>query len=84
MIRARNGEELTDAEAMRARANVMRFLVNMEWMFREMPTSSPERRYVKQNVLANKSNPFLRRVWDDRSAYFDPEFVGWVEKIFSE
>ncbi len=47
MVRARN-EELTDAESRRVVANEMRFLVNMEWMFREMPANSPGREADRQ------------------------------------
>jgi hypothetical protein len=84
MVRARNGEELTDVESRRNFADEMRFLVNMEWMFREMPPNSPERQYVKQNIVASLSDPFFHSVWDDRKSYFDSEFVDWVEEILAK
>ena len=43
-VKVDNNESLTEVEQRRYNASQMRFLINMEWMFREMPVDSPERK----------------------------------------
>ena len=78
-FRSRNGESLTEVERIRVDASMTRFLVNMEWMYRELPADSSERNYVRINILSNIHNPTFHRVWGARMNMFDPEFVNWIE-----
>ena len=77
---SRNGEILEGSKQVRVDAVVMRILVAMEWLYRELPPDSPERLYMRvelQDVFAGIGADL--RVWEDRKSRFDPNFVRWVE-----
>ena len=79
-VRAWNNEALTEAEQMRVYAAAMRVLVNMEWMYRELPADSPERNYMRDQLRSSfSSGPTTGSVWQERKAAFDPSFVQWVD-----
>ena len=80
LVRARRGEELSETDEYRATAHMMRYLVNMDWMYRELPTDSPERNYMQQSLIASSANPLFLRVWVDQKTWFSPAFVEMVEK----
>jgi hypothetical protein len=80
LVRARRGEELSETDEYRATAHMMRYLVNMDWMYRELPTDSPERNYMQQSLIASSTNPLFLRVWADQKTWFSPGFVEMVEK----
>jgi hypothetical protein len=80
LVRAGHGEELSETDELRATAHMMRYLVNMDWMYRELPVDSPERNYLRHSLIANRTNPLFLRVWATRKIYFSPAFVEWVEK----
>ena len=80
LVRARRGEELSETDEYRATAHMMRYLVNMDWMYRELPTDSPERNYMQQSLIASSTNPLFLRVWVDQKTWFSPAFVEMVEK----
>ena len=74
-------EELTEVENFRASSAQTRLLLNMEWMYREMPSDSPERRYIQvmaQEFLQNKNNTLL---FNFRKPFLDEEFVKWMESF---
>ena len=80
LVRARRGEELSETDEFRATASNMRYLVNMDWMYRELPVDSPERNYMRQSLISVSTNPMFLRVWATQKTYFSPAFVEWVEK----
>jgi hypothetical protein len=80
LVRARKGEELSETDEFRATASTMRYLVNMDWMYRELPVDSPERNYLRQSLISASTNPMFLRVWAAQKIYFSPAFVEWVEK----
>ena len=79
LVRAERGEVLSETDEFRATASMMRYLVNMDWMYRELPPDSPERLYAEKSMLTNVANPLFVRVWDDRKDHFSPSFVQWVD-----
>jgi hypothetical protein len=80
LVRARRGEELSETDEFRATASTMRYLVNMDWMYRELPLDSPERNYLQQSLTSASTNPMFLRIWDAQKNYFSPAFVEWVDK----
>ena len=79
MVKANNNESLTEVELYRYKASQMRFLINMEWMFREMPVDSPERKYAERIMTSAMSSKLRRQIFLDRADQFDASFVSWVE-----
>jgi len=80
-VRAWNNEALTEAEQIRVDAAAMRVLVNMEWMYRELPADSPERNYMRDQLRSSFSRgPTTGSVWEERKAAFDPGFVQWMDE----
>jgi hypothetical protein len=79
LVRARKGETLSDTDEFRATASMMRYLVNMDWIYRELPPESPERKYVKKSMRIANTNPLFKRVWADKKDYFSTSFVDWVD-----
>jgi hypothetical protein len=59
---------------------MMRYLVNMDWMYRDLPTDSPERNYMQQSLIASSTNPLFLKVWADQKTWFSPAFVEMVDK----
>ena len=51
----------------------------MEWMFREMPADSPERKYVERQIRRAMSYEIRRQVFRDNADQLDPSFVSWIE-----
>jgi hypothetical protein len=80
LVRARRGEELSETDEFRATASTMRYLVNMDWLYRELPVDSPERNYLQQSLTSASTNPMFLRIWDAQKNYFSPAFVEWVDK----
>jgi len=80
LVRARRGEELSETDEFRANASMMRYFVNMDWLYRELPKDSPEWNYMQQSLIVASANPLFLRVWAARKNYFSPAFVEWVEK----
>lgn len=80
LVRSRRDEELSETDEYRATASMMRYLVNMDWMYRELPADSPEWNYMQQSLIATRTNPLFLRVWADRKTWFSPVFVEMVEK----
>lgn len=77
----RRGEELTSAQTRVIDSAVMAIFVNIEWAFRELGVGSKEIDQVREVQAYNfRSRPEYRRVWEDRKAAFDPEFVQWMEE----
>ncbi len=85
-VRAINGETLAVAEQVRVDAVMMRILVGMEWLYRELPPDSPERFYMRDTLLEVFGGIGADlRVWNRRKTSFDPSFVQWVEeKVISQ
>ncbi len=80
-VRAWNNEALTEAEQIRVDAAAMRVLVNMEWIYRELPADSPERNYMRDQLRSSFSRgPTTGSVWEERKAAFDPGFVQWMDE----
>jgi len=80
-VRAINGETLAVAEQVRVDAVMMRILVGMEWLYRELPPDSPERFYMRDALLEVFAGIGADlRVWNRRKTSFDPSFVQWVEE----
>lgn len=80
-VRAWNSEALTEAEQVRVDAAAMRVLVNLEWMYRELPPESSERDYLRDQLRNSFSlGPTTGRVWEQRKAGFDRGFVRFVEE----
>jgi hypothetical protein len=78
-VKANNNESLTEVEHYRFRSAQMRFLINMEWIFREMPVDSPERKYAERTMMSAMSNKLRRQIFLDNIHRFDEGFVSWVE-----
>jgi hypothetical protein len=79
MVKANNNESLTEVEQYRYLSSQMRFLINMEWIFREMPVDSPERKYAERQIMSVMSYKLKRETFLDRSYQLDASFVSWVE-----
>ena len=79
MVKANNNESLTEVEQYRFKASQMRFLINMEWMFREMPVDSPERKYAERAMMSAMSSKLRHQIFLDNVDRFDASFVSWVE-----
>jgi hypothetical protein len=80
LVRARRGEELSETDEFRAKASNMRYLVNMDWIYRELPVDSAERNYMRQSLISASTNPVFLRVWAAEKTHFSPAFVEWVEQ----
>jgi hypothetical protein len=78
-VKVNNNESLTEVEHFRFRSSQMRFLINMEWIYREMPVDSPERRYAERTMISAMSHELRRRIFLDNTHRFDEGFVSWVE-----
>ena len=79
-VKIENKEDLTEVEDFQASMAAMRFLVNTEWMFREMPSNSPERNYVEKQLIRNLTpDSFRKKVFDRNKNQFDTKFVSWIE-----
>ena len=81
VVKVNNNESLTEVEFYRFEVAQMRFWINMEWMFREMPADSPEREYAKRQIMQALSHEIRREIFQDRGDQLDPGFVSWVEDI---
>ena len=57
----------------------MRFLINMQWIFREMPVDSPERKYAERQMMWAMSHKLRRQIFLDKVDQLDASFVSWVE-----
>jgi hypothetical protein len=82
IVATRNGEILQESAQVRVDAVLMRILITMEWLYRELPPDSPERLYMRgalQVVLSGTGIGADLRVWESRKSGFDPDFVQWVE-----
>ena len=79
IVKANNNESLTEVEHYRFSQSLMRFLVNMEWIFREMPVDSPERNYLERQMMSAMSHKLRRQIFLDKAGQFDASFVRWVE-----
>ena len=58
----------------------MRVLVNLDWMYRELPGDDAtinQMRQIMRNSFANDAS--YPRVWKNRKIAFRPEFVQWME-----
>ena len=85
VVKARNNEPLTEVEMYRFTSATMRFLINMEWMYRELPPDSPERKYTEDQLRRSLSNDLRRQIYLEHVDGFAPEFVAWIRsKILSE
>ena len=86
IVAASNGEILPESAQVRVDAVLIRILIAMEWLYRELPPDSPERLYMRdelQEVLSGIGADL--RVWESRKSGFDPDFVQWVEEnVLSE
>ena len=81
LVKAINNRELTEVEDFRASSAAMRFLINMEWFFREMPLDSPERNYTEQQlILGLTTNSHNLKVFKRYKNQFDTNFAMWIEK----
>jgi len=78
-VKVNNNESLTEVEHFRFRSSQMRFLINMEWIYREMPVDSPERRYAERTMISAMSHELRRQIFLDNTHRFDEDFVSWVE-----
>ena len=78
-VKVNNNESLTEVEHFRFRSSQMRFLINMEWIYREMPVDSPERRYAERTMISAMSYELRRQIFLDNTHRFDEDFVSWVE-----
>jgi len=82
IVKVNNNAPLTEVELYRFTMLHMRLLINIEWMFREMPADSPERKYAERTIEWALSNKLRRQIYLDRTDLFDPEFVIWIEDNF--
>ena len=78
-VKVYDNESLTKVEHLRLYSSEMRFLINMEWMFREMPVDSPERKYVERSMMSAMSHKLKRQIFLDIVDWFDASFVSWVQ-----
>lgn len=82
MIKWDNNEPLTEVEEYRASHAQYRTLANMEWMYREMPLDSPERRNLRQladGFIAIENN---KKLFERRKQGYDEGFVAWIESMY--
>ena len=80
-VRAANNETLSQAEWRRVEGALMRVFVNLDWIHRELPESSPERAFTRAVQRRNFANdPSYPKVWEDRKRAFSPGFVEWMEE----
>ena len=79
VVKVNNGQPLTEVELYRFESSHMRFLINMEWIFREMPEDSTERKYAKRRLAVALSNDLRRKIYLQRIEDFDLDFVSWIE-----
>jgi hypothetical protein len=82
IVKANNNEPLTEVELFRFESSQMRLLINMEWIFRELPADSPERAYVERVMASALSHKLRRQIFLENIDRFDPEFVIWIEDNF--
>ena len=79
--REKAGEELSGADVRRIDATIMAIFVLLEWTYRELSEESREMTQVREVQRYNFSKaPEYRRVWNERKASFDPDFVEWTER----
>ena len=79
--REKAGEELSGTDVRRIDATIMAVFVMLEWTYRELSGESREMAEVRAVQRYNFSNaPEYRRVWNERKASFDPDFVEWMER----
>jgi hypothetical protein len=78
-VKVNKSQPLTDVELYRFESSHMRFLINMEWIFREMPEDSTDRKYAEQRLASTLSNNLRRSIYLKRIDDFDPDFVSWIE-----
>ena len=79
-VKVANKEGLTEVEAFQASMAEMRFLLNMEWMFNEMPSNSSERNYVEKQLIQNLApDSFQLKVFEDNKNLFEAKFVSWIK-----
>ena len=79
--REKAGEELSGTDVRRIDATIMAVFVMLEWTYRELSGESREMaqvRAVQRYMFSNA--PEYRRVWNERKAFFDPDFVEWMER----
>ncbi len=81
-VKVNNNESLTEVEHFRFTSAHMRYLINMEWIFREMPVDSPERNYAERQLMSSMSHNLRRQIFLDKVDRFDASFVSWVEDNF--
>ena len=70
LVRAGRGEKLSEADEYRVTAHNMRYLVNQDWLYRELPVDSPERNYMRQGLIGASTNPAFLRVWAAQKTRF--------------
>ena len=78
-VKVNKSQPLTDVELYRFESSNMRFLINMEWIFREMPEDSTDRKYAERRLASALSNNLRRSIYLKRIDDFDPDFVSWIE-----
>jgi hypothetical protein len=78
-VKVNKSQPLTDVELYRFESSLMRFLINMEWIFREMPEDSTDRKYAERRLASALSNNLRRSIYLKRIDDFDPDFVSWIE-----
>ncbi len=78
-VKVNKSQPLTDVELYRFESSHMRFLINMEWIFREMPEDSTDRKYAERRLASALSNNLRRSIYLKRIDDFDPDFVSWIE-----
>jgi hypothetical protein len=78
-VKVNKSQPLTDVELYRFESSHMRFLINMEWIFREMPEDSTDRKYAERRLASALSNNQRRSIYLKRIDDFDPDFVSWIE-----
>ena len=78
-VKVNNNESLTEVEHYRFENAHMRYLTNMEWIFREMPVDSPERKYAERQLMSAMSYKLKRQIFLDSADRLDASFVSWVE-----
>lgn len=79
VVKVNNGQPLTEVELYRFESSHMRFLINMEWIFREMPEDSTDRKYAERRLTVALSNDLRRKIYLTRIDDFDTDFVSWIE-----
>ena len=78
-LKVDKSSELTDLEEYRWEASTMRYFSNMEWIFRELPPDSDERRYARQSLIETLANPRVERLFHENKGLFAEDFVAWIE-----